>query len=508
MLLQPGLAFFDFPCGSDWETYFDNAAVFWHPEWPGLVYQDWRKPLHAFLVGGLGELGGYTIAAQAISLASALAMVLGAGLAGRALGNRWTGAVAALAMACLAPLEQSSRWVNLYPLLAGMSALAFAAGAACLRWPRAGWAIAAGGLGGLALGVDSRGLTAALAAILMGLGGVVSLRGRTGRMLWVLLALALGLGGALAVDLGLQRSAGLEMRSFQQRIAVQSVVSFGPGSPPEVLAACVPNGEASSEAAISVDRDCARALLPHNQRTLRGQDVLPPLWLVGLSLLSLLPAGWGRRSSWGALVMLGGAAATLGLGMAMMEYPDRYALPLLLPLVVAVPLAFGRLAALVRPRLNAPRVVPLAAVLSSLAMVCLVWPGAPGVSRAPAESCSDAGITSPAYQQSVLAVEAWARRNLGPDDLLMDCTQAPLSQLLLPTRPPLMHTPQPEVDCVGWVNAPPSVSGALWLLTFSPGGAPGAGPLSPESMRAAGWKHKPVPGSRGDLLGRFLLWEQ
>ena len=55
LLAGPWVEFFGLPCGSDWEVYLDNAAWLWHPEWADVGYTNWRRPLHGWLVGGLGE---------------------------------------------------------------------------------------------------------------------------------------------------------------------------------------------------------------------------------------------------------------------------------------------------------------------------------------------------------------------------------------------------------------------------------------------------------------------
>ncbi len=510
LALRPGVVFTGFPEGSDWETYISNTAYVWHGDWPGIIYQDWRKPLHAYLVGLLGEGSSYIHGAQLLTAASLVALVLAAGLLGRALASRPAGVVSALSMAALATLEPASRWVNHYPLLAGSAGLAAAFGAACLRWPRGLWALLAMLCAGLCFAVDGRGVVALGMAAPLVVGAAWTLRARP-RRAWGLLALAgLGLCLASAVDQGLQRRYTPGLLSVAEQLGNQRQVILthydSVGGAPEPLASACGLGEPAALEGLSLA--CAVALEAENHRRLSAEGALPPLGFGLLLLLALVPGPRGWRDSLGVAAVVGGAVAALAAGMAWVVYWDRYGLQHVVPLVVLVPVGLDRLVrwgwARWRPT-DGSGIPAVIAAASALALALLVWPGWSG---------SDAGSPAlgeaerhPGGADGRLELAAWARGRMGPDDLLIDCAGASLFQLLLPQRIPLARAPWHTPSCREWSREPPSVAGQHWFVTLEP--PPGTEDrfgLSPAWMRAQGWEEQalelaPVPGQ-----GTLRVW--
>jgi hypothetical protein len=505
LLLRPDVQFFGAPCGSDWSTYLDNAACLWHPDWPELHFQDWRKPLHAALVGLLGEGLGYVRAAQWISLGATALTVLGAGLLGRALGDRGTGAMAAVCMALLPSLEQSARWVNLYPLQAGLGALALGLAAACLRWPRWGLGALAGLAGGLTLAADLRGV-GVLALVLATVAAAAWIARPRGRGLAVLGAALLATLATVTLDRGLQAHTGQATRALSSQLSIQTEVSIGPNLPPAVREACA----ATQASGGAVDRGtCARALLPHNWRELTASETLPPAGWLLLLPVALLPARWGRRSSLGTALILGGSLAIMLLGMGLVAYPERYALLQLVALVVLLPLAWQRLAERV-PLPERWRALPtVVATLATAAMALTIWPGLAPLNRQPWGYCREAGTPTQELHLDRMAVIGWTREHAAPQDLLLDCSDSALRTLALPERLRLEMAPLQSDRCAGWVTQPPPVEGRVRMLTMMlPGGQPVMAGTHMLDLQAQGWRRIALPELRGHGQGQLLLWER
>ncbi len=504
LLLRPGVLFFGDPCGSDWATYIENAAALWHPDWPDLGFQDWRKPLHAFGVGLLGESLGYVRGAQWLTLGSTVALVLGAGLLARALGGRGSGVAAALMVALLPSLEQSGRWVNVYPLLAGICALGLGVAALCLRWPRWPVAGATGLLAGLCWAVDLRGGLVGLLVLIVVVLAAWTLRARPRRSLGLLVAAALGVALGWGLDGGLQAKLGQSTRALVEQVEVQARVSLGPRLPPEVQAAC----EGVGEDGLVPRPGCARKLLPHNQAELEGMGALPP-WSWWLLLLpALLPASWGRRSSLGALLLLGGPLAAMLLGMSLVHYPERYVLPQLAPLVVLLPLGLQRLGDAWAARLGRGR--PLVLVGAAvLATVSFVWPGLPPWTRAPVDHCRADGVRVEGLAESRQAVLAWTRAGMSPGDLLLDCSGSAFALRLLPQRAAIRDAPPNSATCELWLREPPSAEGSVWLVGLLGEGDPRLPPtlLTQERALREGWRPITVQGLETDAVG-LTLWRR
>ncbi len=508
LLARPGMVFFGQACGSDWPTYLENAARLWHPERTELVYQDWRKPLHALLVGLAGEPLGYVRGAQWLTLVATVATVLGAGLLGRSLGSRTVGVLAALVVALLPSLEQSGRWVNLYPLLAGLGALALGLAAACLRWPR--WELGglAGLAGGLAWACDDRGVGPLVLSLLAVLAAVVTVRSKGWWAAAILAAALVGAGAGWGLDQGLQARLGLTTRSLQQQVAVQSEVSMGPNVPVAVRQACAPE-RLESLGGLRFGRDCARELLPHNWAELVSFEALPPPWWLLLLLPALLPARWGRRSSAGVALLLGGSAAALVAGMAVVAYPERYALLQLVAMAALLPVGLERLVERLVP-MGSPRLGGrVALVVAVLVVMGWVWPRFWPVSRTPAAFCREAGIPIAGLEPERQAVLAWMRRSLQPKDLLLDCSNSSFDELALPRRLPLREARPGGDTCSRWVRSPPVVEGTVWLVTtVDQVGLAAMLPESEEELSGLGWTLEPLPEVSEEAGGVLRLWHR
>jgi len=175
------------PAGFDWERYLRETWATLHP---GTMNSTWLEPLYPWLLSTLGAELGWAWAGQVISSVALLAIVLGAGILGRALGGPWCGAVAALSIPLTPQLATSARWVSMYPLLSAGTALGLAGLVALCRWPRWWWAVLGGVGTGIAWGVDSRTITLLPGMILLAVLGAWAAEGKARRL--ALLALFAG----------------------------------------------------------------------------------------------------------------------------------------------------------------------------------------------------------------------------------------------------------------------------------------------------------------------------
>ena len=494
LVLRPQTAFMSFPSGSDWETYLDNGIYLWGGESVDVTYQTWRKPLHGYLVGLLAlGTGSIARAALALTAASCLGMVLGGGLLGRALGNAWTGAATALGVSWLGTFQPMSSWVNNYPLTAGLVAVATGAAAATVRWRSPGWALVATLSGSLAFATDTRGLPGLVVAVLAVLGAAVACRGAWRRLALLVALASVGTGVGVAVDTQMPTYFGVELDSIEDRVGQQSALR---GMSRTALPDCMET--APREPA------CMAQVAQANHAALERSGALPAVAL-GLTLLVLLvPARWGKRSVWASVVVIGPSVGALGLGMGLVEYPERYAASALVPLVALLPLVAHRVADVASRWL--PRPQALHGVAAALALVGLAWtwPGLPR-QRAAVESAetSSQGRDDPRQR-----VADWALAELGPDDLVLDCGDASFLQLTAPLEVQQQRfAPQEKGRCTRLVKSPTQVAGDVYLLAGTPTGGRQSASPSQETLEAAGWTQVDLGLAPEPSYGTLQLWK-
>ncbi len=422
------------------------------------LYDPFRYPLHGALVAWVGErLGSYPDAATLIASLSVLGIVAGAGLGARALANPWAGALAALTVPMCIPVADAARWGNLYPLLAGFTALAVGAAAVLARWPNAGTALFAGAAAALAWGTDARGLPVAAlvaGAALLGAGRALRARGALAALL---------VAGAFAAPLvaapRLIHGWGVEVRRAvrtEQYVELQRGVvrhwAFH-ANDPALEAACTGLRDADMLRPSFLGTPCSRVMLRHNlERTLPRQAPFgAATWLLALGLLLPGRRGWAATAQGGAIGL--GVVGLVLLSSALMPLPERYVLQLAGPLAMLAPAALGRLA----DTLPAGGSATVANVLFAAAAAFGVWRTAP--SRA----------TPPLGTRGEKAYDAWnaaadlARARLPPGATFLDCAAHSVNIALLPREtwpgepvPLWPHTLEPAVRdlCVDWVTRP------------------------------------------------------
>jgi hypothetical protein len=480
-LIWAAIPALDHPAGSNWPIYFQSAAYFWDPT---AAYSEWRTPLFPLALATLGDAMGYVAAAHRIALLSVAALVLGAAGIARCVSGPVAGAVAALCVPMLQCAVEMGTWSNMYPMAAGTCALALAAGAATARWPTIGGAALAGLLAGLAWKLNHLGLLAVPVVIGLGILGADRLQGWIRRGL-LLGAIGLGLGSAAGLNHWVVQhwrvpQAEMQVQVLQRRREELERIR---DSRDQSFSACI-DLEPKPLNLAELSSPCARQFFGMNWGTLRSEDCAPPPWtMLGLMALSLLPAGWaaGRREAWRSslsmLVLVGGPAAAFILGALWTAYAEKY-MVVFVPLMAALlPVAGARLGTALG-RLGGH---PVRGRWLGLGLAVLVgvfhWPRPTGLyADAPRLSYDWEAISGDAAR--------WAKANVGPEDLLLDCVPLRVDLAMLPTKIPQRYGVGTQEPCSGWILTPPEASGRIYMLTRT---YPKLPHTDPQEIASSGW---------------------
>jgi hypothetical protein len=495
LIANPAL---DHPWGSNWPHYFESAQFFWDPT---SAYFDWRTPMYPYLLATLGQHLGFVGAAQLIAQLSAVLLVLGAGLLGRATSGPVVGAIAALSVPALQCAVESATWSNMYPLAAAVMGLALAAGAVTARWPTLVGAGIAAGFAGLAWQLNHLGLVAVPMTIgLIALGMVVHIPRRRWP-LWALVV-ALGMGGPVAVDQWIVSrfsvpQTELSKQVLQRRTEELERIRDSPDG--RVL---FPGCTDFDPKPLNIDEltnRCARQMLANSYGTLRAEDCAPPAWMLLLLIpVALLPASWARgraervASSLSTGLLVGGPAAAILLGAAWTNYSEKYMLAFVPVMVLLIPLGGARLGALVGGFVGHMARGRAVGWIAAGLWVALIWPQPQGFE-------ADAPRIQRSWETMSGEAAAWARSEMDPGDLLLDCVPLRVDLALLPDVVPYRFGIGIEADCREWLKHPPDAQGTVWLIhrTFAE---------LPQTHRAAvasyGWE------TVHDFGGGHTIWRR
>ena len=308
------------PHGYGWFDYLNNAWMIVHRQQVG--YNNFREPLHAWMVGTLGEaVGSYPDAATLVASAGVFGVCVGAGLFGRALVGPWTGALCAAAVPWTAHAADMAHWANYYGVAGCLAGACLGLGALAWLRPHPALAAATGILAGLTWGVDPRTMTVAVGGVCLVLLGLT----RAGPS-WKARLLALALLGA-GLALGPWSHDVLWLREvadppWQQRVSFQGpVVARWISRKAELAAVCSDYPRLSLRDLAT--GSCGQTLLQHNLEVVLPRHLHFGLkaTLAGL-LLCLLPGRQGWRGSLAGLSLCSGA---LGLLLASSEAPEAVA---------------------------------------------------------------------------------------------------------------------------------------------------------------------------------------
>lgn len=474
------------PAGFDWERYLRETWAYTHP---GTMVSTWLEPLYLWLLSTVGADIGWAAAGLLLSSAALVGAVVGAGLLGRALAGPWVGACAAVAIPLTPQLVESSRWVNLYPLLGAATVLGLAGCVGFARWSGWGWALL-GGVGlGLAWGVDSRTvplIPGMLGLFVLGLQGV---RG-TPRRAGLVLLFSMGVG------LGPLSQHGLRVMPRETTAEVAVILRGGElhkisQSENRVMREACQDQQAVLIHVAGLLTPCASALQGDN---LPRIDRILPLG-TGLTLvffpLALLPGLGGRRQSLiAALALVPPLAMTWAMSRWIFINP-RYMMPVAMTAAVVGPVAVVQL---IRTLSRRPRWSAIGAAMA-LALTLWQWQEGPDNRGAaePLEHSSTYRMAAPMLE-TVLAERA-------EGEGVLDCSESHIAVAVYPRSlvpAPQDHEGHDWLRCARWISeGPPGSTGML--LTGTRTQVPG---LDPERL--------PPPWTllkRTEGMGQFMiLW--
>jgi hypothetical protein len=465
--------------GYHWDDYLGAAWMVVHRTDAG--YPSFRQPLHGALVGHLGELWGSYADAGILWSSVGITLLIGAAaLAGRALAGPAAGGAAAALVPMARITLTAPRWSNLYPLLAGTSSLSLAFAVATARWPSVPLALAAGTFGGIAWGVDPRGLAFAPAAGLLVLLGAARARSWLRRLALVaafLCPLAIGPASVEALWLdGIERPEPIGQLRYQRQVFLRWATNSHRDT--DMATACQDQDPRALPSLTAFQSDCARAMAGFNfHRVLPDHLPVPAGWAVAGAALCLLPRRrWKLSQSTESFLFFGVGLAPLLLLCWWMPYPERYLVQLSAIFSLLVPVGLVRALGLAAPG-------PRGAVVQALAagvLVVMAW-------RAdPTARLQETAVQASPREQLRAQVAAAARDHMGPGEPLLDCADLRTPLRWLPdVRPAPLMVSLDDARCQAWVTIAPTTTTA-WLLLRDEGPPSGADgkPLRPEE---SGW---------------------
>ena len=431
----------DWPAGFDWERYLRETWAYMHP---GTMNSTWLEPLYPYLLGNLGPELGWPFAGLLISSVASCLLVVGTGLLGRALGGPWVGAVAAISIPLTPQLSSAARWVNMYPLLSGFTALGLAGCVGFARWPKLPWAVL-GGLGmGLAWAVDGRTITMLPGAILLAAMAIAVVPSRVRQVV------LLGVFG-LGIAVGPLLQDGLRVVPREDTAQVAEILrgielSKLRNSPNQTLRQACLNEPSSVISPTGLLQPCAGALQTDN--LVRVHEGLP--WGLGatmwLLLCSLLPGNGGRRQSTMAVLALIPSVAMTWVMSRWIIVTPRYMMQVAAPAAVIAPLAAVQFWQTVTKSGGLGRFASLGALVAG------VWLYRGG----PVHPNPGALEDSSTYQMMAPLVQKIAT-DVGEGDTLLDCSESHVEVSLLPRvthAPPNNHEGHEWARCQAWLSNP------------------------------------------------------
>ena len=470
------------PWGSNWPHYFESAHFFWDPT---SAYFGWRTPLYPLLLATLGKPLGYAAAAHGIARASAVLLVLAAGTLGRAWSGPWAGALAALCVPLLQCAVESAAWTNMYPLAAATSAVAISMGAASARWPTRPGALGAGLVSGLAWKLNHLGLvTIPIVGGLLLLGMTRSASGLRRASLAVLFLL--GIGSAHGLEMWVVEHWSVPQEDLSGQVLQrrrEELVRIRDSLDPK-FSACT-DFEPKPLNLEELTNACAMQFLDSNYGTVVAEDCGPKPGLLLLLLpLALLPAAGAKgradrlRSSAASALMIFGAAGAVYLAAAWTSYSEKYILAFVPLMVAMIPVGGARLGALLGRHWGQERTGRYLGLAAAACLAITTWPRPTGLH-------ADVPIRESGWEMVSGQAAAWARENVGPDDLLLDCVPLRVDLAMLPAQVRSRFGIGTQKPCSGWIQQPPEAVGQVYMLTRT---FPELAHTYPDTIAASGWR--------------------
>jgi hypothetical protein len=481
--------------GYHWPEWLHNSWHVVHGRWDRM--SGFRKPLHGYLQGMLGEAIGYDDAAIVVSSVSGLVMVAAAGLLGRVLGGPAAGGLAAFSLGAVPLVANSVHWGNGYPLLAATTGAALASAVLLAARPsRSALALVTLSHIGV-LATEDRGVL-----VMPWLLAMSALAWRKSpaipRFAWVVAAVAIG-AIPPTIDYGLGHRAPFALTAEGKRKAQQEVVvrwlRIEPA--PTLVETCKTIRQEETLVPAFFTTPCARAVLQYNSQTIAPKATFFSASALAAALL-VWTAGPGRRRR--KLVWAGvgtGGVAWLVFGAAT-PMPHRYILQFTVPLAVLVPVALGRIGQLAG---RGWRGWGLATTLCAVALG-FGWRADPHDRNGPWQR-TRGDWSEAAWAQQAALVE----QHVPADEAVLDCADHGINSALLPahvTGPAPFLSPNAGF-CIDWVTDPTRFGAARrWVVVSTTEALFDKGKrqrvrLDTEVARTDGW-------SKVDGSGDIQLW--
>ena len=287
---------------------------------------------------------GYDDAAILVASVSGLVMLASAAVLARVLAGPAAGGLAAVTLAAVPLVANATHWGNGYPLLAATTGAALAGSALLAAHPSRRTLALAAATTIAALASEDRGRLVEPWV----LGMTASCAPRRPRVAWFLLAAVPATTVPPAIDYGLGHRAPFAPSATDSASPRKTWCTAGCGSSPTPTSWPLVRPSGSKKRLSSPSsRPCAAAVLHYNSATIAPKATFYSGFALLLGLCGWLVSPRPRRQ----LVQLGvvtGGAAWLVFATAT-PMPHRYILQFVVPLVVVVPVAIGRLGALAGP---------------------------------------------------------------------------------------------------------------------------------------------------------------
>ena len=475
-LLLAAVPTLNHPWGSNWPMYFEAARYFWDPS---AAYFGWRPPLYPLGLATLGNEFGYVRAAHWIAASSMVILIFAAGLIARLSVGVGAAILAVLSIPLLQCAVEGAMWTNMYPPAAASLTVAVAMATALWRRPTIGLAVLAGLAAGLAWRMNHLGLV----AVPLGLGMACLGARRRVQLLIVPMAFCLGVGGMVAADQWVVEhwnvpQEGLGEQVIQRRREELDRIGQG-GDDVDRFSACT-DLEPKPLNLHELTNDCGQQFVAANYGTLTAEDCVPSIpTLMWLLPFALLPSATRRswRDTGAAVLLFGGPLGAVLIAAAWTSYAEKYILSYLGMMVLLAPMAGDRLGGWLGAAIDRVSLGRVLGLLFAATWIVTIWPGAQG-------PFADKPNIQRDWESHAGDIAEWAKQNLGPDDLLIDCVPLNVDLVLLPSVANIKEGVSTGHDCRRWVVQPPKTAGQTFLVQQS---FPHLIQTQPKSLLKHGW---------------------
>jgi hypothetical protein len=165
------------------------------------------------------------------------------------------------------------------------------------------------------------------------------------------------------------------------------------------------------------------------------------------------------------------------IAAAWTSYAEKYIISYLGMMVLLAPMAGDRLGGWLGAAIDRVSLGRVLGLLFAATWIVTIWPGAQG-------PFADKPNIQRDWESHAGDIAEWAKQNLGPDDLLIDCVPLNVDLVLLPSVANIKEGVSTGHDCRRWVVQPPKTAGQTFLVQQS---FPHLIQTQPKSLLKHGW---------------------